>query len=458
VLEKQCQEIRSLRDRPIRLPSDLPVPGHSYGPKLICLCLDLAKRLGFRAANAALTIVFKFLRIQDKVPSWDSIRCWACRVGISILEDQEQSTEDEIWMSDHSNQIGQEKILTICRLRVSDLPPPGKTLSRSKLKVIAVVAGKSWTREDVRREYDKLAAQRGAPRWLLTDGAVELHETVDALEKHAKNGVRTIRDMKHKAANLLESLIGKDDRFAKYTARVGRTRSHIQQTELGHFTPPPQKTKARFMNMGPMLWWGQMVSHHLSHPHSKSRDGITADRMNAKLGWVRDFRDDLARWSECEAVMQHCLNYLERHAVEVGTVAELSRSLQESFPDLKSGHEQSRHMRDRLLWSILEIESQLTKGERVWALTDNLESAFGGFKRLERQHSKSGFTGLIAALPIVLEDLTAERVKVGLQRVPVKKMKEWIKGNLGSTLTAKRQLAYREYSPRPTGPVKNEIN
>ncbi len=455
--EKQRLENEQLKERPVRLPSDLPIRGHTYGPKLICLCVNLAKRIGFRSANAALKIVFEFLEIQDTIPSHDSIRSWACRIGVAITDEEEQTSENEMWISDHSNQIGQEKVLTIARLRDEDIPPPGETLSRSRLKVIAVIVGKSWKREDVRREYDKLATKRGAPSSLLTDGAVELHESADALVKHAKNGVHIIRDIKHKGANIIESLIGKDPRFVEFLSHIGRTRSLIQQTELSHFTPPQQKTKARFMNLGPLLKWAEMVSFQLSRPHSKARANISAKRMNEKLGWMRKYRSDIARWSECHAVMQHSLSYLERNAVESGTVSILRQSLAQAFKGMQYRYEASRQMTDRLMESISEIESQLKLGERVWALSDNLESVFGGFKRLERQHSKGGFTSLVAALPIVTEDLTPARVRDCLTRVSVKRLKEWVELNLGETVTAKRQQAFREFALCNAGPVKNGV-
>ena len=77
-----------------------------------------------------------------------------------------------------------------------------------------------------------------------------------------------LRDMKHYAANVFEKLIGKDDRFQfqSYLSQLGQTRNHVQQTELGHFTPAAQKPKARFMKLGPSLRWGQMVSYHLILP------------------------------------------------------------------------------------------------------------------------------------------------------------------------------------------------
>jgi hypothetical protein len=301
-VHQQQQEIEELRRQPIQLPSDLPLRHHTYGPKMISLCLNLCKEIGFRPAETALSIICDWMRIKVDIPSFDVIRVWACRVGVAQLQFPIEG-DDWIWLVDHSNQIGQEKVLQIIGIRVRDLPPLGETLPLEKMHVLATIPGTSWTRDDVRREYKILAERIGSPKYLLTDGAVELRESADVLESQGETPI-VLRDMKHYAANVFEQLIGKDERFQEYLSKLGRTRSAVQQTELSHFTPPPQKPKARFMNLGPTLRWGNMISYHLSDYRSKSRQRIAARRMNDKLGWVRDFRDKLAIWSRCEEVMQ----------------------------------------------------------------------------------------------------------------------------------------------------------
>ncbi|HRX82640.1 MAG: hypothetical protein H6821_09740 [Planctomycetaceae bacterium] len=74
---------------------------------------------------------------------------------------------------------------------------------------------------------------------------------------------------------MFEQLISKDERFQEYLPKLGRARGRVQQTELRHFTPPPQKPKACFMNLGPTLRSGQMVSYYLGDCHSQSRQSIT---------------------------------------------------------------------------------------------------------------------------------------------------------------------------------------
>lgn len=271
-------------------------------------------------------MVFDWLGIETKIPTAEAIRGWACRAGVAELQWPVEPADDWIWMADHSNQIGSEKVLQILGIRAADLPPPGQTLAREKLRVLAVVPGKLWKRDDVRREYRKLADRIGGPRFLLTDGAVELRESADVLE-NAEKEVIVLRDFKHFAANTFEQLIGKSDHFTGFLGQLGRSRCQVQQTELSHFSPPPQKTKARFMNLGPLLRWGQMVSFHLGNPHALSRRGVSATRMNEKLGWLRGYREHLASWNRCQAVMQTSLKFINEHGLSHGAADQLQRAL-----------------------------------------------------------------------------------------------------------------------------------
>ena len=449
-LDLQRDENQQLKNQPVRLPPEMVIPGHQFGPKMICLCMKLVQKIGFRPSESALQIVFDFLGIQDKVPSHDSMRTWACRIGVAIISKEDEQVDDEFWFADHSNQIGAEKVLSILSIRESELPPVGQTLSRSKLKPIHLAVAKDWKTEDVRTHYRTLAKKRGKPRGLITDGAIELRDSADVLEKPGEN-LLLIRDMKHKAANIFEQLIGKDARFDEYQSKVGKTRSQIQQTELSHLTSPKQKPKSRFMNLGPILRWGQMISHHLRHPDSKAREGISAARMNEKLGWVRDFRSDLTRWSDCQQVMQECLSYVGRHGVSAGCAAKMRQSMEDSFSNWCGVGELAKTMSNRLVEYVELIEAELKSGQRVWVLTDNLESSFGAFKQLEGQHSKSGFTGLVAAMPMLLTELNPELVREALISIPVSKMKDWVRENLGRTLASKRNQAYAEFAHAQLG-------
>lgn len=440
------QENRRLRSQAIVLPDDPPLPNHSYGPRMISLCVTLAKRIGFRPCEEALQILFDWLGVEANVPAWTSIRTWLCRIGVDGLHQALEPHDDWLWMVDHSNQIGKEKVLTILGVRTSQLPAPGQTLRHKDVHVLAVVPGTQWKRDDVREQYKKLAARVGSPRILLSDGAVELRESADVLKKAGRQPI-LLRDLKHFSANALERMLGRSDRFQTYLSKLGRTRSAVQQTELSHFTPPPPKNKARFMNLEPMLRWGEMISWHLAHPQSEARQSIPTERMNEKLGWLRDFRADLAQWRRIQRVIDETLQFVNTQGLYRGAATALRQRLDELRCNAEDRCEQSDQMVRTLIQFVADSEKELAEGERGWLSTEILESSFGLYKALEGQHSKGGFTSLLASFAALLSDCTPGNVRDSFRRVSTKDMKKWVSDNLGRTLSSKRAGAYRESAP-----------
>jgi hypothetical protein len=432
------------------LLSEMPIAGHCFPATMIALCINLAKQIGFRPAQRALQIVADSLKLDVEVPSHDAIRNWTCRLGVGELEDTFPKDQDVLWMADHSSQIGSEKVLLIIGIAVEDLPEPGQTLSLENVKVLAIIPGERWKKEDVAREYQRLAEQIGAPRYLLCDGAIELREPAENLEKEGRKTV-VLGDLKHHAANVLEKQIGRSERFKEFISQVGLTRNRVQQTELSHFAPPPLKQKSRFMNLAPLLRWASMVIHHLSDAHSEARVGITADRMNEKLGWLREYRGDLACWAACQEVIDAALTFINYEGLSTGTGDRLRTLLEEAMSDLPERQETVDRVAALLVEFVERSERQLGDGARAWLSTEILESLFGRFKQLEGQHSKGGFTGLLAALPALCCPVDAVRARSRLLQVSTTKLKQWIKETLGSTLTARRAAAYHEYTIAPNG-------
>lgn len=431
-----------LRQQPLGLPDDPPLPHHSYGAKMIALSVNLSQVVGLRAAETALRTFFEWLGVKVEIPHWTTIRSWLCRCGVALLEEPLEAADDWIWVVDHSNQIGPEKVLAILGIRGKHLPPQGQPLRHQDMRVLELVPAVRWKREDVAKQYAALAERVGEPLAVLSDAAVELRESTAVLKKPGKALIE-LRDFKHHAANVMSKVVGKDARFAEFLSHIGRSRSAIQQTELAHLTPPPQKPKSRFMNLAATLKWAEMVTWQLSHPQSWGCRDILPERMDEKLGWLKDFSDDVARWSRCQAVVSESLTWVNQQGVYPGAADALKRELRGK--DL-GRCEASRRVMDDLVLLVAETEKQLQAGMRLPLSTEILESSFGRYKALERQHSKGGFTSLLAAFPALLRRSTPEAVRAAFARVPVARLKEWTSRNLGHTLAAKRTQAYAEFS------------
>ncbi|MEP0347222.1 hypothetical protein [Rhodopirellula bahusiensis] len=402
-----------------------------------------AKRVGFRAAADVLQLVLDMLGTDLKVPSHDAIEQWTLRLGVASLKDTFTKKDRVLWMADHSSQIGKERLLLIVGVALDDLPPPGQTLSFDKIKVLALVPGQSWKKGDVEREYLKLAKKIGAPIYLLCDGARELRDPADKLEKDGEKTI-VLGDLKHHAANVLEKEIGRSERFKSFVSEVGLTRNRVQQTELDQFAPPTLKSKSRFMNVGTLFKWAMMVLYHLDHP-SDSKQGISDEPMEQKFGWLRQYADDLRRWKQCQAVIEQSLRVINSMGLDEHTPKLVEEALNELNPGWRQETSSATRIGTKLIDWIEQSAIQLQAGQRAWLSTEILESLFGRFKQMERQHSKGGFTRLIAAIPTLCMRVTGERIREAFGQVDSKATWAWIQNTLGKTLTARRNASFREY-------------
>jgi hypothetical protein len=409
---------------------------------MVSLCVNLARKIGFRATEKVLTIFFDWLGVSQKIPSFTGIRSWMQRVGIAAIKSPVEKADDWVWLADHSIQIGPEKTLLVLGMRASKMPPHGLPLRHEDVRVLSIEPGTHWKQENVAASYERLAARGGAPRAVLSDGAVDLRAGAETL-KSKRSDTIILGDFKHRAANILKAMLGKDKRFTEFCSQLGRTRAGIQQTELAHLAPPCKKQKARFMNLATTLNWATMVLWQADHAESATRQSISAERFEEKLGWVRDYAEDLAVWRECQQVISIGVTLMAKQG--------LFRGVADQFQALLEEHataEKSREVARRLVSFIRDSESLLKEGERLPMSTEIVESTFALYKQLERQHSKGGFTGLLAAMGALQLPTTAASIRRDFANVSVDDVKKWKAENLGDTLTAKRTNAYRESKPK----------
>jgi hypothetical protein len=316
--------------------------------------------------------------------------------------------------------------------------------------------GESWKRENVLAGYRQTAERFGAPRAIASDGAPELQEPIamlgEQLPKTAgKKGGKplALRDPKHFLANQLEALLTRDPAWQEFTRQLGSTRCAVQQTELAHFTPPALKLKARFMNLAATLRWANVVLWHLDRPESQSRRGITAPRMEEKLGWLRQFASHLREWQACQDVVSTALTFLNTRGLFRGATQQLQKLLAKF-----QQRPLCRRLTQALVTFLQGYEDQLQARERLPLSTEILESGFAKYKQLEQQHSKGGFTSLLLTFPVLLGPTTAGEITARLPNVKTKDIQAWQQQYLPATLTSRRQLLYREAMPNRKGPNK----
>jgi hypothetical protein len=380
------------------------------------------------------------------VPHFTTVRTWLLRLGHYNLHRPKEHADDWVWIIDHSNQIGQEKCLLILGVRASQLPPPGKdfALRLAQMEPIELEPVTVSDKEVVWRQLEANTAKTGAPRAIISDHGGDLAGGIELFRKQHPETL-DIYDITHKAACLLKAQLERDKEWSAFASLAAQTKCKIQQTEWAFLVAPSQQSKARYMNLGELVRWGIKTLAILDNPGPAVLRHGTVERLEQRLGWLRQFRDGLTRWSQMEAAIDEVVDFVRTQGLYRGAGEDLRKRLRGS----RFG-ETAERLGEDLAVLVSEQGDRLRHGERLPGSSEVLESCFGKFKALERQQSKGGFTSLLLALTACVSQRTPEVVHEALQTSKTADVINWFKTKLGQTLGSKRRLAYQSPKPKRT--------
>jgi hypothetical protein len=237
---------------------------------------------------------------------------------------------------------------------------------------------------------------------------------------------------------LLKARLERDEQWKAFAAKAGQTKCSTQQTEWAFLIPPSQRIKARYMNLEPLITWAVNTLAILDNPGPEVLKYGTKERLEEKLGWLRQFRERLTDWSEMEQTIDVVLQFVRTQGLYRGAAKELRKRLRKLRVGVSAGR-----LRDDLVGFIVKQTKPLKPGERIPGTSEVIESAFGKFKNLERDQAKGGFTGLLLALAACVAERTQEVVHEALEKTKTKEVLQWFKTRLGETVGSKRRIAYQ---------------
>jgi hypothetical protein len=392
--------------------------------------------VALRAVPRVLEIISAALGLALPIPDWTTGRLWLLRLGHAVLTEALQKAADWAWLVDHSVQIGRQKCLVILGIRLRDLPEQGTCLRHCDLKLVALVLRESWTRQEVDDALEAATQRTGVPRAIVDDHGPDVAGGVSFFQERHPETVE-IYDAKHKAACLLNGRLDKNPRWHEFQLGIARTRCAVQQTELAFLSPPAQKPKARFMNLAPTLKWAEDILDALRDPTRVVMQGVTVERLAEKLGWLREFESDVMEWARWQEVVNVTVEFVNRQGIYRGAAQALRTELR---PHLSLSS--TRALAEELLVFVAQQAQRVRPGERFPGSTETLESCFGRFKQLEKQHSRGGFTSLVLGLGAFLADTTTAAIANAMRQSRTRTIFQWCAEHLGTTLLSRRRRAF----------------
>lgn len=415
-----------------------PPVRHHYGVGVmqwfVRFVLEAATSL--RAAGRVLVVLQGRLLGVEHAPAANTGQWWLLRLGLYELQRPKEQAADWIWLVDHTIQIGQVKCLLIVAVRSSVWEAEGRgPLEHQDLTVLALEPMRQSNGPQVQAQLERAVAQTGQPRAILSDAGTDLKKAlVGFREQHPL--VAELSDIKHKMALLVKAELEADARWSAFVPAVGRTKAQIQQTELACLTPPSPKEKARYMNLGEFVSWGRRALRYVDTSPELREPAVATDRLEAKLGWLREHREALGQWGGMLAVVDKTLEVVRQD----GYHREAACVLRDRLACLAQD-EVSRRMAQRAVAFVAEQSAAAGEGEHLPGSTECLESLIGKGKRLEGQQSRSGFTKMVLGMAAAVVQPTVQYMRTALEQTKTRDVIAWCQEKLGVSVQAQRRQA-----------------
>lgn len=416
------------------------IPQHHYslGEIAGALILLLKCRGSLRGSALALGLLSRLLGCGPSIPSPTTVRTWLLRVGLFQLQRPLEHAEDWVWIVDHTVQIGELKCMLVVGLRLSVWQEqPDRRLSYEDVDLIGLWPVRSSTGEVVDEQLESAIARTGLPRLIVSDDGRDLHRGLALFQaRHAGQAPDWIYDIKHKTASLLKRELEHDPVWTAFAQRGNQMKRQVQQTELAFLNPPQQRGKARYMSVDSLVAWGVKALGWLDNPRPTGRD-LDEERIEAKLAWLRDYREPLQNWQQAMSVIGTVETLVREEGYHTGSVAQLA----ERLPTVEPGSLAER-LSEQLTVFVGEQAALAHAGERLPGSSEVLESIIGKYKRLQGEGGQFGVTGMVLSVGAFVGRLTLESIHTALTSISRLALRAWEETHLEATIQSQRKQAF----------------
>lgn len=385
------------------------------------------------------------------IPSWYSGRLWLMRLGFYKLNRPKTLANDWIWIVDHSVQIGPEKCLVILGIRICDLPI-NRSLKYEDVEPIELIPVKKSNGDIVYEQLKEAIKKTGVPREIIADKGSDIKSGIDRFCSENQETCY-IYDIKHALALILKKFLENDPSWKDFIKLCTDTKQQVQQTELASLAPPNQRSKARYMNVDILINWGNKILAFLNQDKEKINKQFDLNKVEEKLSWIFNYQTDLKIWGNIMYIISYSENFIRKNGVYLGS----NFYLENEFNKLNLGNREL-NIKNSII-NFIKTESLNTKpNERLLGSSEIIESLFGKQKHIEKQQSKSGFTGLLLSLAAITSKTTKNVIHNAMVAIKTKAIIAWQKENIRESVQAKKIKSLSSNLPNNLLPICKSEN
>lgn len=374
-----------------------------------------------------------------RLPSPGTVRTWLLRIGLFLLRRAVPKRSDWVWILDHTIRLGQHKcllILGVSQQRYRNLPG---ALEHRDVVVLDLQVLTCCTGDVVADRFEKLAQRVGDPQQIVCDHGSDLAKGIRLFQANHPKVVDTY-DVTHKLACLVKRVLESAARWAEFLRCCTACLLQLQQSVGAFLLPATARSRSRYLNVGPSIAWAQRMVTLLESPDLtevavllKKNEAETRSFLEEKVGWLREFRADVAFYDRLREVVEQTQEEVKTRGMGATTAERVWQRLDAAVLD-------DPRLADFLsgVKNYLEEEGgKIPNGESWLGTSDVIESLFGKYKWMGEKAPYAEVGANVLALPVMTVDLTSELIHEALSTVSVQDLRDWQTSNIGRSTLSK---------------------
>jgi hypothetical protein len=394
---------------------------------------------GFRCVSRIFEIIHSTLSSSPiPTPAFSTTRDWLLKLGLFNLT-QPCEEGEWVWIIDCSIQMGAMKCLLILGVRMETLRERKNfTLSHSDLKPLVLKTVESCPGEVVKLALDEAQKKTGGAIAVVSDEGSELKRGVRLFQEAQVEVQKPIHlhDITHKLDLILKKELEGDEDWKKFTQQMTNTTQQLKLSTSSYLIPPKQRQKKRMRGEIDIVEWGINIIKYLDNDKATEFE-------KEKLSWVLNYRFQLGIYQEMAIIFDMCTEEVRGRGYSQKTIEILKGKRKIELCD-----ERCQFFFSKVLKAIEQETNKMPENVHLLGCSEVIESVFGKFKQLEKNHCSGGLTSLVLSLPALVGDISSGIIKTAMEYISIKDVKKWVKENLGFTFWSQRRNAFNNHDKR----------
>ena len=300
-----------------------------------------------------------------------------------------------------------------------------RPLSHQDVRVLHLSIASSWKAEGIEQVLRQVA-QQVKVAYCVSDQGNSLKAALGALKwPH-------LYDCSHQWAHLMKQCYEKTPGFTDLIKQTARLRKAWALSEHCHLIPPSMRSKARFLNIFPLVAWMEKIRSHWNQLSTKAQQGL------AFLQVHHDLIDELICLKEVIGQMAALLKVKGMNLTSLSACHQLLERCQQARP---------LAFKTKLLTAWQTYEPLLSE-KSLLCSSDIIESYFGRYKLRLQANGMQTLTESVLMMGGWSNPLTQENVETALTQVAMKNIEDWKNDNTVPSLLKKRKAFFTKKCPK----------